>query len=124
MIGKFIQFLFFVGFYQLCLGCQKPQEFDLRTNNTILSLSVVYKNDTTRNTYLPVSTDYTQSEIQVKAPIIANTKLSQMGVNISIPAGAVITPAFKNTMDFSKPYRFTVTAENGDERKYLLVVYN
>jgi hypothetical protein len=123
MSNKFIKFLAFVGFCQLFLGCQEPLTFDLKTDNKILSFSVVYVNDITR-TYLPVSTDYTQSEIQVKVPVVANSALSQMRVNISIPASSVITPAFKNTVDLSKPYRFSVTAENGDERKYLLVVYN
>jgi hypothetical protein len=123
MNHKFIQFLVFVGFCQLCLGCQKPQTFELKTNNTILSLSVVYINDITR-TYLPVSTDYAQPEIQVKVPVVAGSALSQMRVNISVPASSIITPAFKSTIDLSKPYRFSVTAENGDERKYLLAVYN
>ncbi len=123
MNNKFIKFLAFLGFFQLFLGCQKPQTFDLRTGNTILSLSVVYVNDITR-TFTPVSTDYTQSEIQVKVPVVTGSALSQMRVNISIPASSIITPAFKSTMDLSKPYRFSVTAENGEERKYLLVVYN
>jgi hypothetical protein len=83
----------------------------------------VYVNDITRN-YFPVSRDFTQSEIQVKVPAVAGSSLSQMRVTIFIPASSTITPAFKNTMDLSKPYRFTVTAENGDEQKYLLVVYN
>jgi hypothetical protein len=123
MSNKSIKFLVFIGFCQLWFGCQKPQTFDLKTANTILSLSVVYVNDITR-TYLPVSTDYTQAEIQVKVPVVAGSPLSQMRVNISVPAASVITPAFKSTIDLSKPYRFSVTAENGDERKYLLVVYN
>ena len=123
MNRKFIQLLIFIGFCQLFFGCQKPQVFDLKTDNKILSLSVVYVNDITR-TYLPVSRDYAQSEIQVKVPPVAGSALSQMRVNISVPASSVITPAFKSTMDLSKPYRFSVTAENGDERKYLLVVYN
>lgn len=123
MSNKLIKFTAFIGFCQLFFGCQKPQAFELRTGNTILSLSVVYLKDVTL-TYTPVSTDYTQSEIQVKVPPITGSALSQMRVNISIPASSVITPAFKSTVDLSKPYRFSVTAENGDERKYLLVVYN
>jgi hypothetical protein len=123
MSRKFIQFLAFVGFCQLFIGCQEPQTFELKTANTILSLSVVYVSDITR-TYSPLSRDYTQSEIQVKVPAVAGSSLSQMRVNISVPASSVITPAFKSTMDLTKPYRFSVTAENGDEQKYLLVVYN
>jgi hypothetical protein len=123
MSNKFIKFVAFIGFCQLFLSCQKPQVFELKPFNTILSLSVVYVNDITR-TYLPVSRDYTQSEIQVKVPFVAGSTLSQMRVNISVPSSSVITPAFKSTMDLSKPYRFTVTAENGDEQKYVLVVYN
>ena len=124
MNSKFIKFLVIIGFCQLYLGCQTPETFELKTNNKILSLSVIYVNDKTQTIYQPVSTDYTQSEIQVKVPAVAGSALSQMRVNISIPASSVITPAFKSTMDLSKPYRFSVTAENGDERKYLLVVYN
>lgn len=123
MSSKFIKFLVFIGFCQFCLGCQTPQTFDLKTDNKILSMTVVYVNDITR-TYTPVSTDYLQSEIQVKVPVAAGSSLSQMRVNISVPASSTITPAFKSTMDLSKPYRFSVTAENGEERKYLLVVYN
>jgi hypothetical protein len=123
MKSKFIKFLALIGFCQLYFGCQEPITFDLKTDNKILSFSVVYVNDITR-TYLPVSRDYSQTEIQVKVPAVAGSALSQMRVNISVPASSVITPAFKNTMDLSKPYRFTVTAENGDEQKYLLVVYN
>ena len=123
MSGKFIKLLVFIGFCQFCLGCQTPQTFDLKTDNKILSMTLVYVNDITR-TYTPVSTDYTQAEVQVKVPVVAGAALSQMRVNISVPASSTITPAFKSTMDLSKPYRFSVTAENGDERKYLLVVYN
>jgi hypothetical protein len=115
--------LCFLGIFLLVLGCQTPTTFDLKTDNKILAMTVVYVNDITR-TFSPVSTDYEQSEIQVKVPIVAGSSLSQMRVNISVPASATITPAFKSTMDFSKPYRFSVVAENGDERKYLLVVYN
>ena len=123
MRRKFIKFVFFIGLCQWCLGCQTPQVFDLKTDNKILSMTLVYVSDITR-TYTPVSTDYAEAEVQVKVPPVAGSSLSQMRVNISVPASSTITPAFKSTMDLSKPYRFSVTAENGDERKYLLVVYN
>ena len=113
-------------FFSICLaflGCQKLTLFESKTDNRILSFSVVYVKDITK-TYQPVSLDYSQSEIQVKVPVVAGSSLSQMRANISVPASATITPAFKSTMDFSKPYRFSVIAENGEERKYLLVVYN
>ena len=123
MRNKFIKFVFFIGLSQCFLDCQTPQVFDLKTDNKILSMTLVYVGDITR-TYTPVSTDYAQAEVQVKVPAVAGSSLSQMRVNISVPASSMITPAFKSTMDLSKPYRFSVTAENGDERKYLLVVYN
>jgi hypothetical protein len=115
--------LCFWGICLFFLGCQKPTTFDLKTDNKILSFSVVYVNDITK-TYAPVSNDYAQTEIQVKVPVVTGSSLSQMRANITVPASATITPAFKSTMDFSKPYRFSVIAENGEERKYLLVVYN
>lgn len=123
MRNTFIKFIFFIGLCQCCFSCQTPQVFDLKTDNKILSMTLVYLGDITL-TYTPVSTDYAQAEIQVKVPRVAGSSLSQMRVNISVPASSTITPAFKSTMDLSKPYRFSVTAENGDERKYLLVVYN
>jgi hypothetical protein len=124
MGSKFIKFLALIGFCQLYFGCQTPETFELKTNNKILSLSVIYANDKTQTIYQPISRDYAQSEIQVKVPPVAGSALSQMRVNIFVPPSSVITPAFKSTMDLSKPYRFSVTAENGDEQKYVLVVYN
>ena len=123
MCSTFIKLVFFIGLCQCSFSCQTPQAFDLKTDNKILSMTLVYLGDITL-TYTPVSTDYAQAEIQVKVPRVAGSSLSQMRVNISVPASSTITPAFKSTMDLSKPYRFSVTAENGDERKYLLVVYN
>lgn len=115
--------LYFLGLCLFFLGCQQLTTYDLKTDNKILSFSIVYVSDITK-TYLPVSTDYGQGEIQVRVPITSAGSLSQMRANISIPASAKITPAFKSTMDFSKPHRFSVIAENGDERKYLLIVYH
>lgn len=112
-----------VSLFFLFAGCQKLTTYELKTVNTILSFSLVYVNDITK-TYQPVSTDFSQGEIQVKVPTVAGSSLSQMRANITVPASATIIPAFKSTMDFSKPYRFSVIAENGEERKYLLVVYN
>jgi len=119
---KQVKWMGFGVFCVFLMGCQEPTAFELKTANKILSLSVIYVNDITR-TYQPVSTDYEQAEIQIKMPVVANSSLSQMRVNISVPASSIITPAFKSTMDLSKPYRFSVIAENGDERKYLLVAY-
>lgn len=113
----------FLSLWVLNIGCQKPTTFDLKTDNKILSLTVVYVNDITK-TYTPLSTDYTQSEIQVKVPVVSGSSLTRMRANIKVPASATVSPAFKSTMDLSKPYRFSVIAENGEERKYLLVVYN
>jgi hypothetical protein len=109
----------------LLQSCQKPQEFPLKTGNSVLSFTMSYANDLTKN-YFPVSItgDSTQGEIQFKIPVVANNSLTQLRPTITVSTGAKVTPAFIGIMDFSKPYRFTVTAEDGQAKKYLLVVYN
>jgi len=55
---------------------------------------------------------------------LQNASFSLMRVNIVVPTSAIIVPAFKGNTDLSKPYRFSVIAENGDKKDYLIVVYN
>ncbi len=118
----------YISFFALILlwqSCQKPQEFPLKTGNSVLAFTLIYANDPSKN-YFPVSVtgDSAQGEIQFKIPVVANNSLTQMRPIVSVSTGAKVTPAFIGTMDFSKPYRFTVTAEDGQAKKYLLVVYN
>jgi hypothetical protein len=113
---------FFSGIL-LFMSCQKPQEFPLKSDNNVLFITMAYKADPSKD-YYPVSSDLTTGEIQFKIPPVANASFSQMQVRITIPASAIIQPAFVGTMDLSKPYRFSVIAEDGQEKKYLLVVYN
>jgi hypothetical protein len=115
--------LYILGICMMFLSCQKLTTFEQLSFNEIVSLSLVYTNDITR-TYRPISTDYSQTEIQVQVPAVPGSSLSNMRANIIVANSCTIVPAFKSTMDFSKPYRFSVIAENGEERKYLLVVYN
>jgi hypothetical protein len=106
----------------LLWACESPQQFALRGDNQIINLLVAYAAEPTR-TYTPLINDYSSGEIQVRVPSISNASLTQMRVLITIPAGAVVTPAFKGNMDLSKPYRFSIIAENGDKKDYLLFVY-
>jgi len=64
------------------------------------------------------------SEIQFKVPTVPGATLKEMKVNITVPPSATISPAFSGKMAFTKPYRFSVVAENGAKRDYLLFVYN
>jgi hypothetical protein len=104
-------------------SCQKPEEFGLRTNNQILSISLAYKADPFR-LYQPVLTNQEAGEIQFRIPRVQGASFTNMKVFINIPASAVITPAFTGVTDLSKPYRFSVVAESGDKKDYLLIVYN
>lgn len=125
MAGKlfFIRVLSF-GMVVLCLfGCQKEQVFPQSSNNTILSLSLAYAKDPFK-IYAPVLNDFAKGEVQFKIPPIQDGSFSQMRVNIVVPTSAVIVPPFKGNTDLSKPYRFSVIAENGDKKDYLMVVYN
>jgi len=106
----------------LLWACESPQQFTLRGDNQIINLLVAYAAEPTR-TYAPLINDYSTGEIQVRVPAVPNASLTRMRVLITIPAGAVVTPAFKGNMDLSKPYRFSVIAENGDKKDYLLFVY-
>ena len=104
-------------------SCQKPEQFELRTNNTILSISLAYKSEPF-TIYQPVLLNQEAGEIQFKIPRVQGAAFSSMKVFISVPASSVITPAFTGVTDLSKPYRFSVVAENGDKKDYLLVVYH
>ena len=107
----------------LITGCLEPMEFEQKSDNRLLSISVTYDADRTRN-FNPVSSDLTQSEIQFRVPVIPNGTLSRMIVFVTIPASARIEPAFSGITDLSRPYRFAVIAENGDRKEYLLVAYH
>lgn len=105
------------------IGCEKPTEFTHSDNNKIVSFTVAYAAQTSKS-YSPVFSDFSKSEIQFKVPQVDGAKLTEMKVNITIPPSATISPAFSGKMDFSKPYRFSVIAENGSKMDYLLLVYN
>lgn len=104
-------------------NCQKPEEFELRTNNNVLSISLAYKADPFM-IYQPVLVNHEAGEIQFKIPGVQGASFNKMKVFISVPASAVISPAFTGETDLSKPYRFSVIAESGVKKDYLLVVYN
>lgn len=104
-------------------SCQKPEEFELRQNNNVLSISLAYKSDPFK-IYQPVLFNQEAGEVQFKIPRVDGATFASMKVFISVPASAVITPAFTGVTDLSKPYRFSVIAESGAKKDYLLVVYN
>jgi hypothetical protein len=104
-------------------GCQKEKIFPQSSNNTILSISLAYAKDPLK-IYAPVSNDLVKGEIQFKIPPLQDASFSLMRVNIVVPTSSVIIPAFRGNTDLSKPYRFSVIAENGDKKDYLMVVYN
>lgn len=104
-------------------GCQKEKIFPQSSNNTILSISLAYAKDPLK-IYAPVSNDLVKGEIQFKIPPLQDASFSLMRVNIVVPTSSVIIPAFSGNTDLSKPYRFSVIAENGDKKDYLMVVYN
>ena len=104
-------------------GCQKEQVFPQSSNNAILSMSLAYAKDPFK-IYNPVSNDAAKGELQFKIPPLQDATFTQMKVNIVVPNAAVIVPAFKGTTNLSKPYRFSVIAENGDKKDYLVVVYH
>lgn len=115
----------FLGLFTLCLlfACESPQQFTLKSENQVLSFAVAYTAEPTK-IFTPLILDNEKGEIQVRVPVVANASLTKMRVFITIPAGAVASPAFMGTMDLSKPYRFSVIAENGDKKDYLVLVYN
>jgi hypothetical protein len=104
-------------------SCQKEKIFPQSANNTLLSISLAYAKDPLK-IYAPVLLDQGKGEIQFKIPPVQDASFSLMRVNIVVPSAAIIVPAFKGNTDLSKPYRFSVIAENGDKKNYLIVVYN
>ncbi|MFZ1524446.1 MAG: hypothetical protein WAT22_06485 [Saprospiraceae bacterium] len=123
MAGKQHLFGLVTAAVLLFFGCQKEQVFPQSTNNTILSISLAYAKEPLK-IYAPVSNDLVKGEMQFKIPPLQDASFSQMRVNIVVPTSSVIVPAFKGNTDLSKPFRFSVFAENGDKKDYLLVVYN
>jgi hypothetical protein len=107
----------------LLFACESPQYFILKSENQVLNFAVAYTAEPTK-IYSPLILDNEKGEIQVRVPAVSNASLTSMRVFITIPAGAVASPPFKGTMDLSKPYRFSVIAENGDKKDYLVLVYN
>jgi hypothetical protein len=107
----------------ILFGCQKEQVFPQSANNTLLSISLAYAKDPLK-IYPPIANDLVKGELQFKIPPLQNASFSLMRVNIVVPTSAIIIPAFKGNTDLSKPYRFSVIAENGDKKDYLIVVYN
>lgn len=118
---------YFIGIMMIAssmfFGCQKEQVFPQSANNTILSISLAYAKDPLK-IYPPIANDLVKGELQFKIPPLQNASFSLMRVNIVVPTSAIIIPAFKGITDLSKPYRFSVIAENGDKKDYLIVVYN
>ncbi len=101
----------------------EPMEFEAKSDNRILAISIAYEVDRTRS-YFPVTNDLNTGEIQFQVPVVPNGALSRMVVAISIPPSARIEPAFRGLTDLSRPYRFSVIAENGEVKEYLIVAYN
>ena len=109
--------------FLLFYGCQKEKVFPQSANNNVLSISLAYAKDPLK-IYSPITNDLTKGEIQFKIPPLQDASFMLMRVNIVVPTASVIVPAFKGNTDLSKPYRFSVIAENGDKKDYLIVVYN
>jgi hypothetical protein len=66
-----------------------------------------------------------KGELQFKIPPLQDAIIySDAGKYCRTYMHAVIVPAFKGNADLSKPYRFSVIAENGDKKDYLVVVYH
>jgi hypothetical protein len=123
MAGKLTFFGVWLPLIFMVCGCQKEMIFPQSSNNNILGISLAYAREPLK-IYPPVSNDFTKGEIQFKIPPLQDASFSQMRVNIVVPSAAIIVPAFRGNTDLSKPYRFSVVAENGDKKDYLMVVYN
>ncbi|GAA4271480.1 DUF5018 domain-containing protein [Aquimarina gracilis] len=50
--------------------------------------------------------------------------LKELTSDIFIPDGATIAPASGETLDYRQPVKYTVTAQNGDQKEYLIFVEN
>lgn len=124
ILNKSFWFAGLLPFILLLLSsCEQPQQFALKTENHIISFAVAYSAEPTKS-YGPLIKNNETGEIQVRVPASPGASLTSMRAFVTVPAGAVVLPPFKGNMDLSKPYRFKVVAENGDEKSYLLLVYN
>ncbi|WP_438710553.1 DUF5018 domain-containing protein [Aquimarina muelleri] len=92
---------------------------DARDGNSIVLFSFNDMNEP----YSSFST-YEEQLVTIRVELPYLTPLTALTSNILISEGASIVPASGETIDYSSPVEYIVTAENGNKRKYLIVVDN
>lgn len=70
--------------------------------------------------YVSAEVDHVENIINLKVPFTFN--LASLVVSATISPFSQISPSLDNKFDFTKDVEFTVTAENGDEREYYILV--
>ncbi len=70
--------------------------------------------------YVSAEVDHVANIINLKVPFTFN--LASLVVSATISPFSQISPALDNKFDFTKDVKFTVTAENGEERAYSVLV--
>ncbi len=69
-----------------------------------------------------ITTDVNNETGTINQRVFPNTDLTSIGVSAIISDNATISPNPETVLDYTNPVNFTVTAENGDAKKYVVTL--
>ncbi len=90
-------------------------ERELSPENTIVSFEV-------KTSLFETNADIDNETGTINQRVLPGTVLTDIETTIEVSIGATITPDPKTILDYSNPITFTVTAENGETKEYLVTL--
>ncbi|AXT61588.1 DUF5018 domain-containing protein [Aquimarina sp. AD10] len=90
-------------------------ERELSPENTIVSFEV-------KTSLFDTNADIDNETGTINQRVLPGTVLTDIETTIEVSNGATITPDPKTIFDYSSPVAFTVTAENGETKEYLVTL--
>ncbi|KZS38117.1 hypothetical protein AWE51_18910 [Aquimarina aggregata] len=90
-------------------------ERELSPENTIVSFEV-------KTSLFETNADIDNETGTINQRVLPGTVLTDIETTIEVSNGATITPDPKTIFDYSSPVAFTVTAENGETKEYLVTL--
>ncbi|WP_343486854.1 DUF5018 domain-containing protein [Allomuricauda sp. d1] len=106
--------LFFLSVF--LIACSSSSDQPLRTGNSITLFQLTINGEL-------VNGQINQSNNSIVFNVI-DANLTSLTPTITISEGATINPSLNSSRNFNESVRYTVTAENGIEREYVVIVNN
>ncbi len=111
LIGKLVLFVLFIT----TISCSSDDEITggSSSGNTIVAFKITIGS-------FSINADINQGEKTITQRLPPNIDLTSIDSEVIASNGATVTPDPETINDYTEPIMFTVTAENGDTKEYLV----